>query len=77
MSAGASARRSEVWPVDLGYAAKVRPCLVLSIEAALAYACREAGTPARMLALCGAVNGRERPLAESDVRPVQPAEAKR
>ena len=30
---GASAKRGEVWLVDLGYAAKVRPCLVLSIEA--------------------------------------------
>ncbi len=26
--------RGEVWPVDLGYVAKVRPCLVLSIPAA-------------------------------------------
>lgn len=26
--------RGEVWLVDLGYAAKVRPCLVLSIAAA-------------------------------------------
>src|SRR5438105_14444074 len=26
--------RGEVWLVDLGYAAKVRPCLVLSIPAA-------------------------------------------
>lgn len=26
--------RGEVWLVDLGYAAKVRPCLVLSITAA-------------------------------------------
>lgn len=25
--------RGEVWLVDLGYAAKVRPCLVLSIQA--------------------------------------------
>ncbi len=33
MSAGAYAKRGEVWVVDLGYAAKVRPCLVLSIEA--------------------------------------------
>ncbi|MDT5120960.1 MAG: mRNA interferase MazF [Acidobacteriota bacterium] len=33
MSTGASARRGEVWLVDLGYAAKVRPCLVFSIEA--------------------------------------------
>ena len=33
MSAGAYARRGEVWMVDLGYAAKTRPCLVLSIEA--------------------------------------------
>ncbi len=30
---GAFAKRGEVWLVDLGYAAKVRPCLVLSIEA--------------------------------------------
>ena len=30
---GPSAQRGEVWLVDLGYAAKVRPCLVLSIEA--------------------------------------------
>jgi mRNA interferase MazF len=33
MSTGASARRGEVWLVDLGYAAKVRPCLVFSSEA--------------------------------------------
>lgn len=33
MSAGAYARRGEVWLVDLGYAAKVRPCLVFSIDA--------------------------------------------
>ena len=33
MSAGAYARRGEVWLIDLGYAAKTRPCLVLSIEA--------------------------------------------
>ena len=33
MSAGAYAKRGEVWLVDLGYAAKVRPCLVFSIEA--------------------------------------------
>ncbi len=33
MSAGAFAKRGEVWLVDLGYAAKVRPCLVFSIEA--------------------------------------------
>ena len=33
MSAGAYAKRGEVWLVDLGYAAKTRPCLVLSIEA--------------------------------------------
>ncbi len=26
--------RGEIWLVDLGYAAKVRPCLVLSISAA-------------------------------------------
>lgn len=26
-------QRSEVWLVDLGFAAKVRPCLVLSIPA--------------------------------------------
>jgi mRNA interferase MazF len=26
-------KRGEVWLVDLGYAAKVRPCLVLSIPA--------------------------------------------
>jgi mRNA interferase MazF len=25
-------RRGEVWLVDLGYAAKVRPCLVLSVQ---------------------------------------------
>lgn len=30
---GAFAKRGEIWLVDLGYAAKVRPCLVLSIEA--------------------------------------------
>ena len=29
--------RGEVWLVDLGYAAKVRPCLVLSIPAADEY----------------------------------------
>lgn len=28
----ASPKRGEVWLVDLGYAAKVRPCLVLSVE---------------------------------------------
>jgi mRNA interferase MazF len=33
MSAGAYAKRGEVWLVDLGYAAKTRPCLVFSIEA--------------------------------------------
>jgi mRNA interferase MazF len=33
MSAGAYAKRGEVWLIDLGYAAKVRPCLVFSIEA--------------------------------------------
>lgn len=33
MSAGAYAKRGEVWLVDLGYAAKMRPCLVFSIEA--------------------------------------------
>ena len=33
MSAGAQAKRGEVWLVDLGYAAKTRPCLVFSIEA--------------------------------------------
>ncbi len=33
MSAGAYAKRGEVWLVDLGYAAKVRPCLIFSIEA--------------------------------------------
>jgi len=27
----ANPNRGEVWLVDLGYAAKVRPCLVLSI----------------------------------------------
>ena len=27
------ANRGEVWLVDLGYAAKVRPCLVLSVPA--------------------------------------------
>lgn len=32
MSAGAQAKRGEVWLVDLGYAAKTRPCLVFSIE---------------------------------------------
>jgi len=30
---GAFAKRGEVWVVDLGYAAKVRPCLILSVEA--------------------------------------------
>ena len=30
----ANPNRSEVWLVDLGYAAKIRPCLVLSIPAA-------------------------------------------
>ena len=29
----ANPNRGEVWLVDLGYAAKVRPCLVLSISA--------------------------------------------
>jgi mRNA interferase MazF len=29
----ANPKRGEVWLVDLGYAAKVRPCLVLSIPA--------------------------------------------
>lgn len=29
----ADPNRGEVWLVDLGYAAKVRPCLVLSIPA--------------------------------------------
>ena len=33
MSAGTFAKRGEVWLVDLGYAAKIRPCLVFSIEA--------------------------------------------
>ena len=33
MSAGASAKRGEVWLIDLGYAAKTRPCLVFCIEA--------------------------------------------
>ena len=33
MSAGTLAKRGEVWLVDLGYAAKIRPCLVFSIEA--------------------------------------------
>jgi mRNA interferase MazF len=33
MSAGSYAKRGEVWLIDLGYAAKVRPCLVFSIEA--------------------------------------------
>ena len=28
-----SPSRGEVWLVDLGYAAKVRPCLVLSVPA--------------------------------------------
>lgn len=31
----ANPKRGEVWLVDLGYAAKVRPCLVLSIPAEL------------------------------------------
>lgn len=30
----ASPERGEVWLVDLGFAAKVRPCLVLSVPAA-------------------------------------------
>lgn len=30
----AKPERGEIWLVDLGYAAKVRPCLVLSIPAA-------------------------------------------
>jgi mRNA interferase MazF len=29
----ANPKRGEVWLVDLGYAAKVRPCLVLSVSA--------------------------------------------
>lgn len=33
MSAGAQAKRGEVWLVDWGYAAKTQPCLVFSIEA--------------------------------------------
>ena len=33
MSIGAGAKRGEVWLIDLGYTAKIRPCLVLSIEA--------------------------------------------
>ena len=33
MSAGSYAQRGEVWLIDLGYAAKTRPCLVLSIPA--------------------------------------------
>mgnify|MGYP006333275239 CR=1 FL=1 len=33
MSAGTYAKRGEVWLIDLGYAAKVRPCLVFSIVA--------------------------------------------
>jgi mRNA interferase MazF len=28
-----SLERGEIWPVDLGYAAKVRPCLIISIPA--------------------------------------------
>jgi mRNA interferase MazF len=28
----ASPKRGEVWLVDLGYLAKIRPCLVLSVE---------------------------------------------
>ena len=32
MSAGSYAKRGEVWLIDLGFAAKTRPCLVLSIE---------------------------------------------
>lgn len=30
----ANPNRGEVWLVDLGYAAKVRPCLILSVPAA-------------------------------------------
>ncbi len=30
----ANPNRGEVWLVDLGYAAKVRPCLILSVAAA-------------------------------------------
>ena len=33
MSVGGYAKRGEVWWIDLGYAAKTCPCLVLSIEA--------------------------------------------
>jgi len=29
-----TASRGEVWPVDLGMAAKIRPCVVLSVPAA-------------------------------------------
>ena len=29
----AEAKRAEVWLVDLGYAAKIRPCLVVSVPA--------------------------------------------
>ena len=32
MSAGSYAKRGVVWLIDLGYAAKTRPCLVSSIE---------------------------------------------
>jgi mRNA interferase MazF len=32
MSAGQYAKRGEIWLIDLGYAAKTRPCLVFSIE---------------------------------------------
>jgi hypothetical protein len=46
--------------------------LPLSIEAALAFAMNEARAPVRMLNLSGAIHGRERPLAESDVRPIEP-----
>ncbi len=30
-----SPNRGEIWLVDLGYAAKVRPCLVISIPASM------------------------------------------
>jgi hypothetical protein len=47
--------------------------LPLSIEAAIALAMREAKAPAGMVSFSGAVHGRLAPLAESDVRPIEPA----
>jgi hypothetical protein len=47
----------------------------LSIEAAIAYALREAQAPRAAIRLEGTVIGREAPLTESDIKPVEPKEA--